>query len=76
MAGQFRHGNPHRHRAAVPHRIQGVFEQFAEQPGPVLEATAVLVAAVVDPAREELRDDRILVQAVEVDDVEADTLGP
>ena len=62
--------------ATIPHRILGVFKQFAGQSDPVLQRAAVLITAPVVPAADEMHGQSEIMARVDIDNIESGVAGP
>ena len=69
-------GKAQRHGAAVADGVLGVFQQFAQQPGPVFKTAAIAVAPVIEPARQKMRGDGQIVAGIDIDNVKSRRPGP
>ena len=72
---EFIHRQPDRHGAGVAHGLTRVFQHFAQQARAVFQGAAVLVAARVGAAREEL-EGQVIVASIDIDDVKARLFRP
>ena len=73
---QLIHGKANSDPATIPHRILGVFKQFAGQSDPVLQRAAVLITAPVVPAADEMHGQSEIMARVDIDNIESGVAGP
>ena len=74
-AAQLVDREPDGHRAIRAHRLLGVLDQFAQQAGAILEAPAIVIAAMIVTPLQKVHGQREAVGGVDVDDVESGAAG-